>query len=114
MPAVVGELEPGDELGVAEHGGHALAGVVVEDGQGLVRAGGRRVDPAAVERDLDQRPVLDRGQTRRNGALPMTLSHFVSSEPLSPAITASSRDAFSARRRFSSCSPTATSKLRAS
>ena len=58
MPAVVGELEPGDELGVAKHGGHALAGVVVEDGQGLVRAGGRRVDPAAVERDLDQRPVL--------------------------------------------------------
>ena len=58
MPAVVGELEPGDELGVAKHGGHALAGVVVEDGQGLVRAGGRRVDPAAVERDLDQRPVF--------------------------------------------------------
>ena len=58
MPAVVGELEPGDELGVAEHGGHALAGVVVEDGQRLVRAGRGRVDPAPIERDLDQRPVL--------------------------------------------------------
>ncbi len=56
--AVVRELDARDELRVAEHGGHALAGVVVVDGHRLVRAGGRRVDAAAVERHLDQRAVV--------------------------------------------------------
>lgn len=58
MPAIVGELESRDKLGVAEHGGHALAGVVVEDGQGLVRARGGRVNPASIKGNLDQRSVL--------------------------------------------------------
>ena len=56
--AVLCEPDAGDELGVSEHGGHALAGVVVVDGDGLVGARGRRVDPAPVERNLDQRPVV--------------------------------------------------------
>ena len=56
--AVLCEPDAGDELGVPEHGGHALAGVVVVDGDGLVGARGRRVDPAPVERNLDQRPVV--------------------------------------------------------
>ena len=41
-----------------EHGGHALPGVVVEDAQGLVRAGSGRVDPTPVQSNLYQRPVL--------------------------------------------------------
>ena len=56
--AVLCEPDAGDELGVSEHGGHALAGVVVVDGDGLVGARGRRVDAAPVERNLDQRPVV--------------------------------------------------------
>ena len=56
--AVLCEPDAGDELGVSEHGRHALAGVVVVDGDGLVGARGRRVDPAPVERNLDQRPVV--------------------------------------------------------
>ena len=58
MLAVLCESDARDELRVSEHGGHALAGVVVVDGDGLVGAGGGGVDAAAVERHLDERAVV--------------------------------------------------------
>lgn len=67
MLAVVGELEAGDELGVPDHGGHALARVVVEDGQRLVGARGGGVDAGPVQRHLDQRAVVARRTLERPG-----------------------------------------------
>ncbi len=58
MLAVVGELEPGDKLRVAEHCGHALARVEVVDGEGLVSAGRCQVDTRPVQDDLDQGAVV--------------------------------------------------------
>ena len=67
MPAVVGEGEARDELGVAGHAGHQLPGVVVVDGEGLVGAGGGAVDPGPVQHHLDQGPVLTGGPFERLG-----------------------------------------------
>ena len=61
MLAVVGELDPGHELGVADHGGHALSRGVVVHAEALVRAGGGRVHAAAVQHHLDEGPVLAGG-----------------------------------------------------
>ena len=63
--AVLREADSGDEFRVSEHGGHALARVVVVDGDRLVRAGGGRVDAAAVERHLDERAVIAVGPLER-------------------------------------------------
>lgn len=43
---------------MTEHGGHALAAVVVVYGQRLVRARRRHVLTAAIEGQLDQGPVV--------------------------------------------------------
>ena len=56
--AVVAELDACHQLGMAEHGCHALAGHVVVDGQRLVGAGGGNVHPASVQSHLDQGSVL--------------------------------------------------------
>ena len=45
-------LQAGDDLRVAVHGGHALAGVVVVHAQDFVRARRRQVDAAVVQRYL--------------------------------------------------------------
>jgi hypothetical protein len=58
MSAVVAEFESGDKLRMSEHGGHALSGQVIVDGQGLVGARGGRIHSASIERDLDQGSVL--------------------------------------------------------
>lgn len=46
---------------MSDHGRHALAGDVIEHGDGLVRAGGGHVQSAAVHRDLDEGAVLADG-----------------------------------------------------
>ena len=65
MLAVFCEADPCDELRVSEHGGHALARVVVVDGDRLVGARGGRVDAAAVERHLDEGAVVAVGALER-------------------------------------------------
>ena len=50
---------------MSEHGGHALARVVVVDGDRLVGARGGRVDAAAVERHLDEGAVVAVGALER-------------------------------------------------
>ncbi len=45
---------------MSRHGGHALPSVVVVHGEGLVSAGGGGEGAGAVQRDLDQRPVVAR------------------------------------------------------
>ena len=69
MLAVVEETEPGNEFGMTRHGGHAFARDVVEDGDGLVRAGGRGVQAAAIQNDLDQGSVIAERTLERFGML---------------------------------------------
>ena len=61
MPAVVGESKARDELGVAEHGGHALAGDVIVDGKGLVGAGSGSVHSGAIKAHFNQGSVITDG-----------------------------------------------------
>ncbi len=65
MPAVVGKPDPGDELRVPYHGGHALARVVVVDGERLVGARGGRVLTRPVQRHLDEGAVVAGGPLER-------------------------------------------------
>ena len=82
MLAVLCESDARDELRVSEHGGHALAGVVVVDGDGLVGAGGGGVDAAAVERHLDERAVvavraLERSERKGEKVAAMTINAVI-------------------------------------
>ena len=66
MPAVVGELHACDELRVSVHDGHALAREVVVYGEGLVRAGGGRVQTGAIQAHLDEGAVVAAGTLERS------------------------------------------------
>lgn len=56
--AVVGEAQPGGQLRVAAHGGHALAGVIVVDREAFVGAGGGQEYARPVQHHLEQRAVV--------------------------------------------------------
>lgn len=58
MAAIVGELQPRNQLTVSVHACHALAGVIIIDSQCFVRARGGHIDATGIQAEFDQATLV--------------------------------------------------------